>query len=93
MLESISAMLHKYFLTCVSKPARFLYTLTKNLTAQFTHPNLCGVAFTNYHGGLIMKSTGSSVAKGIGVGMLIGGAMTLIGSTMKQQESKLQENG
>ncbi len=44
--------------------------------------DLCGVAFINYHGGLIMKSTGSSVAKGIGVGMLVGGAMTLIGSTM-----------
>ncbi|HAY73232.1 MAG TPA: hypothetical protein DCY31_05180 [Ruminococcaceae bacterium] len=29
-----------------------------------------------------MKSTGSSVAKGIGVGMLVGGAMTLIGSSM-----------
>jgi hypothetical protein len=31
---------------------------------------------------IIMKSSGSSVAKGIGVGMLVGGAMTILGSTM-----------
>ncbi len=29
-----------------------------------------------------MKSSGSSIAKGIGVGMLVGGAMTIIGSSM-----------
>ena len=29
-----------------------------------------------------MKNSGSSIAKGIGVGMLVGGAMTIIGSSM-----------
>ena len=41
-LESVSVMLHKNFLTCISKPTEFLYNLTKNLTAQFAHPN-CAV--------------------------------------------------
>jgi hypothetical protein len=42
LLESYSVMLHKNLLTCVSKPAIFLYNLTKNLTSQSAHPN-CAV--------------------------------------------------
>ena len=39
LLESYSVMLHKNLLTCVSKPATFLYNLTKNLTSQSVHLN------------------------------------------------------
>ena len=42
LLESVSVMLHKNSLTCVSKPTKFLYNLTKNLTAQSVHLN-CAV--------------------------------------------------
>ena len=43
LLEAISVMLHKNSLTCDSKPAKFLYNLTKNLTAQSAHLN-CAVS-------------------------------------------------
>ncbi len=42
LLEAVSVMLHKNSLTCDSKPAEFLYNLTKNLTAQSVHLN-CAV--------------------------------------------------
>ena len=46
LLESYSVSLHINPLTCVSKSAVFLCNLTKNLTSQSAHPNLCGVALT-----------------------------------------------
>ena len=35
-----------------------------------------------------MKNSGSSIAKGIGVGMLVGGAMTIIGSSMMNSKRR-----
>ncbi len=49
MLEYISVMLHKNFLTCASKTAKFLYNLTKNLAAQSAHLN-CAVLPKNFFG-------------------------------------------
>ena len=43
LLEYVSVMLHKNSLTCDSKPAKFLYNLTKNLTAQSARLN-CAVS-------------------------------------------------
>ena len=43
LLEYVSVMLHKNSLTCDSKPTKFLYNLTKNLTAQSAHLN-CAVS-------------------------------------------------
>ena len=51
LLESYSVSLHINPLTCVSKSAVFLCNLTKNLTSQSAHPNLCGVALTTESAG------------------------------------------
>ena len=64
LLESYSVSLHINPLTCVSKSAVFLCNLTKNLTSQSAHPNLCGVALTTESAGGESKQSGGLFWRG-----------------------------
>ena len=64
LLESYSVSLHINPLTCVSKSAVFLCNLTKNLTSQSAHPNLCGVALTTESAGGEPKQSGGLFWRG-----------------------------